>query len=930
MKLGGLLINKTRIVWFFIIIAVILTLLSSSPVFAQESSDGKWMLVDTVMNPNNEPSEFEAGGTFAETRIVSESEIVTYYNWEVNGETSDEKLFTLNFHAPPELIPGETFEFQFNATTDYLVPESNKNNKLYGNAYIYLYNGNIAEGFEDLVDKNSVSWTEIESSMEGEDPVKSGILSFTVHEKSDKQLILNVYGPQLSANVFFVYNFEEGTTQKKKITLEYVPGFGYNKPYGAGSDFKANGDLIATVKEEEKDKLSLIEGEIVLFFIEKETPAIDEPGKNLFEVLNFDSTSAADDGWGSLWLGNAKAIEFFHGEINDEPRLGDRIYLGKGVYTNTDGEAKINFFDISLIDPEKFVGELISQKYLFGENGKISGTIIAGVLNETTKKIEPQTSFEIEFTAMAQILKIGGAGIRDDSTSFCYPQNDQENLRPPCPPLNREFPGKVRVKRTLTYPTFEFKPVEEGFLLMPGDIIDIDGGTLVQIAWITGDEVLIKVPSTIKPENVRIPLKVPHIQLILLSSAYDSGFKTDFEKITSYFTGFTAKKGSAFIIQSLGGKPTKLIFQFILGLDLKDIDINNVPVGTRIRIRSKVIIDTTGDELKVYNIEGSPDIKTAAGEEVTLKNQETVSVTDEGSISPVETFDGETVENEFYEDTETLKEERDFDSDEDKTIVTPERISEPTKSPTIYDEGTGESGGMNLSTLLFVLIIIVVGLVLVVGLKKQLIPMNNNIAVLLVVILFFAMGAMFFSGGENAQQTSTPTTLSLTSPPVTIPLTPKPTSPPTTLPATAPPAIQPVTTPPQTTLPPETSPPTTNIIPTTTITLPPTTITATSTIIPTTTTTEPKPTLELVDETIVDNVEDKFWLGGNVRNNGETEVFSVRVRLTLYNEMGSIMQTINSVAIDRIGPGETIEFNTIKSDKITTAVARYEVSIHTG
>jgi hypothetical protein len=240
-----------------------------------------------------------------------------------------------------------------------------------------------------------------------------------------------------------------------------------------------------------------------------------------------------------------------------------------------------------------------------------------------------------------------------------------------------------------------------------------------------------------------------------------------------------------------------------------------------------------------------------------------------------------------------------------------------------------ESEGISKTTIL-VLIMLIVAVAFVILLIKKVMSGAIKIVVLLVVLLLIAMGAMYFSGGDNAQQT--PTQVQTFAPATTAP-TPEITLPPTTLPATALPSTHL-----QTTLPPETLLPTTTAFPITTSTLPPMTIatttasTTTSTITLTTTTTiaVAKPTLELVDETILDNVEDKFWLGGNVRNNGETEVFSVRVRLTLYNEMGSILQTINSVPIDRIGPGKTVVFNTIKSDKITIAVARYEVTIHTG
>jgi hypothetical protein len=263
----------------------------------------------------------------------------------------------------------------------------------------------------------------------------------------------------------------------------------------------------------------------------------------------------------------------------------------------------------------------------------------------------------------------------------------------------------------------------------------------------------------------------------------------------------------------------------------------------------------------------------------------------------------------------------------------------PGESDSVF-EGQGseieESGGISRTTFL-ILLILLVAVAFVILLIKKMIRGAMKIVLLLVVILLIAVGVMLFSGGEKAQPTSSP--LSKTHPPIN--QAPQTTTPPTIPPATTSPTTLPETTspPPQATLPPETSPPTTVIQ--TTTTLPPTTIptttttttttsTTTTTTALTTTTTEAKPTLELVDETLVDNVEDKFWLGGKVRNNGETEVYSVRVRITLYNDMHAELQTLNSVPIDRIGPGETVEFNTIKSDKVITAVARYEVTILTG
>lgn len=254
-------------------------------------------------------------------------------------------------------------------------------------------------------------------------------------------------------------------------------------------------------------------------------------------------------------------------------------------------------------------------------------------------------------------------------------------------------------------------------------------------------------------------------------------------------------------------------------------------------------------------------------------------------------------------------------------------------SVTLSESADGKSAKSNNKVLLAGAAILIIAAFFV--WKKQLIPMNKKIAVLIVVLLLVAIAAISLSGRGNTQPNLQPST---TTPP-RITQAPQTTSPPRTRPATMPPATVPETTPPPT-LPPETSPPTTAVIQTTTITLPPTTIvttttssttiTTTSTTTSTTTTTEPQPTLEVVDETIVSNVNDMFWLGGKVRNNGESDVFSVKVRLTLYNEQGAVMQILNSLPIDQIQSNEAIEFNVIKSDKVTSAVARYEVSIHTG
>ncbi len=334
---------------------------------------------------------------------------------------------------------------------------------------------------------------------------------------------------------------------------------------------------------------------------------------------------------------------------------------------------------------------------------------------------------------------------------------------------------------------------------------------------------------------------------------------------------------------------------------------------------SEVMITYNPDSEKAgaYVIDGHMVVSNIETVELTSLTNNQKLVVENGNIGEIQALS--------QAEWDSLVEENGLNLGEDESTATPDTILDSNGVPTLDAEDTDESRGISKTIVLFLVIILVI-IAFVILLIKKMIRGAMKIVVLLFVILLIAVGAMLFSGGEKAQPTPEP--LTKTSPPITQAL--QTTSPPTTLPAAAPP-----TTIPETTQPPETSSPTTimqitTTLPPTTTTTTPTTSTTTTTTASTTTTTQPKPTLELVDETIIDNVEDKFWLGGKVRNNGDSEALSVKVRITLYNDMHAALQTLNSVPIDRIGPGETIEFNTIKSDKVKTAVARYEVTIHTG
>ncbi len=142
---------------------------------------------------------------------------------------------------------------------------------------------------------------------------------------------------------------------------------------------------------------------------------------------------------------------------------------------------------------------------------------------------------------------------------------------------------------------------------------------------------------------------------------------------------------------------------------------------------------------------------------------------------------------------------------------------------------------------------------------------------------------------------------------------------------TASPSIETVA--PATTIPatiaPTTTPPTT--LPATTATAPPTTAPPTTTPPP-----EDRPILEIIDETPLSGPGDEFWIGGKIRNNGDVEQFYVQAYLVLYDKFGTAIETKKSAPLDKILPGETVEFNIIKASKLRPNVAGYNLTAQAG
>ncbi len=74
----------------------------------------------------------------------------------------------------------------------------------------------------------------------------------------------------------------------------------------------------------------------------------------------------------------------------------------------------------------------------------------------------------------------------------------------------------------------------------------------------------------------------------------------------------------------------------------------------------------------------------------------------------------------------------------------------------------------------------------------------------------------------------------------------------------------------------------------------------------------------------------EFWLEGRIRNNGGADQFLVQVRLTMFDRYGKAYRPLNSAPIEKIGAGESAEFNTIKTQILNSNVASYNLTVITG
>ena len=167
----------------------------------------------------------------------------------------------------------------------------------------------------------------------------------------------------------------------------------------------------------------------------------------------------------------------------------------------------------------------------------------------------------------------------------------------------------------------------------------------------------------------------------------------------------------------------------------------------------------------------------------------------------------------------------------------------------------------------------------------------------LIILMIFSIGCI--SGETPVQTTSPPITTvapTTTVPPITT-VAPTTTTPPTTTPA-----------------PTTTTPPTTTPAPTTTT--PPTTTPAPTTPPP------PKPTLEILNQQETYGSGGQVYVGGEVKNNWDKEVFNVQISAILYDKNGKELANLKSSPIEKLTPGASKSF-LIRSEILKTHVDHY-------
>lgn len=664
-----------RILTLIALLAVLLTAIPNAPFQASPvcADEEKWGLVETIVTPASGTLEGRYG---YHSWSVSGITMDHWFRYTTGPETADNhQQFTFTIPTVT-LIPGDTIDLTVTGTSDGSDPT------ISGETFEYSAEGVTLNG-TTKVTAGFFDWT----------GPTTETASFVVPEVSSERLVITASmftalgeSPE-GFSVQWVY--EAGPPKVIYLDLKHYPPFDYFKTFDysrpeTAVNIAPAGDLVVRMTDGEGKP---VEGELVYFYAVKElNPSQLEPGKNLRGILKPLETDEDDQ----------RSYEIPFHVLYQALDIDEETYLAS-AYTDENGEARVNYLNLDNFDPKEFAiilqRQTASHNVQGREDAKIGGTIKAVVvedydlINEEILETIESMPVTIEFRALAKILKITGEGQPDDTD------------------LGRDYPGRVRVKREWSYERFPYEPVEEGFLLMPGDKISIDGGTAVEIVWANGNRGLARVPSTIKVEDSELP--VPQAKMQLMCAAYESDFITPVDTAATQFFGASLGKGIEFLMVTLGGIYGAVVHFGINVFRHGEWSFEEHGVTTKIRVRSTVLIDTTGEEVSVFNIEGSPDVKTVAGSEITLNSGEMVTVSDEGVMGTPEAFNVQAVESDFYQDIPIPASDEATGGDPSQTALPRSPLTQQPEGESPSSGGSGFSWYFVAAGVAFILLIVV-------------------------------------------------------------------------------------------------------------------------------------------------------------------------------------------------------------------------------
>jgi hypothetical protein len=401
------------------------------------------------------------------------------------------------------------------------------------------------------------------------------------------------------ANILEQHGRDVVAKKKGGLSLQHFAPFDYLKADGTDAIAPA-GDLVATLTD---DSGKPIVGKTVVFYI--------EPWETLPKVMRTGPNTAS---------------------VNANLFGQDAVILGVDI-TDQQGKAMMNYLSPNLIDMPAFFKTMQEERTKWQENGRIIGHISAAEVDLGKGTVGKKSTVFVEFKGIARIVRITGAGRSDQFKAAVLKEH------PDSPVWG---PGRVRVNRWVTPPYFNYTPVEEQCYLQAGDIIDIDGNTEVEIVWVTGDRAIARVPDVIHYQDAEVPST--HARLFMWTSSYDSGFTapaTTLDRIKYAVLGFGVDKGLDVLVSSnTYAVGTKWAGEFAIDIyqALSNEASLNQDLMVKIRVRSTIAVSTAGDDIRFYNIEGSPSLRNRSGSTIDLAGGQMTTISQDASFAAPAAF----------------------------------------------------------------------------------------------------------------------------------------------------------------------------------------------------------------------------------------------------------------------------------------------------